>query len=266
MTEPGGRWTGRGALVGMVHAGALPGTPLALKPVAQLIDEAAAEAVALRAAGFDAVMVENMNDRPYLARGAGPEVVAVMTAVTRAVAGAFGGPCGVQVLAGANEAALAVALAAGASFVRCEGFVFAHVADEGWMDADAGPLLRYRARIGAQDIRVFCDIKKKHASHAVTADLSLAATARAAEFALADALVVTGEATGCPTREEDVREVVAATRLPVFVGSGVTPESARTMLELGAGVIVGSWIKHGGHWSGPVDAVRARRFVEAARG
>lgn len=45
---------------------------------------------------------------------------------------------------------------------RCEGFVFGHVADEGYMDSCAGSLLRYRKNIGAENVQVYCDIKKKH--------------------------------------------------------------------------------------------------------
>jgi hypothetical protein len=53
-------------------------------------------------------------------------------------------PLGIQVLAGANLWAIAVAHACSASFVRVEGFVFAHVADEGLIESTAGSLLRYR--------------------------------------------------------------------------------------------------------------------------
>jgi predicted TIM-barrel enzyme len=40
--------------------------------------------------------------------------------------------------------------------------VFSHVADEGFTDATAGTLLRYRANIRADDVLIFTDIKKKH--------------------------------------------------------------------------------------------------------
>jgi predicted TIM-barrel enzyme len=55
-----------------------------------------------------------------------------------------------------------VAQACGLQFIRAEGFVFSHVADEGFTDATAGPLLRYRASIRADNILIFTDIKKKH--------------------------------------------------------------------------------------------------------
>lgn len=253
------------ALVGMLHLGALPGAPRAARGLEPVVERAVAEARVYRAAGFHGVVIENMHDRPYLARDVGPEVVAAMTRVGREVVREVGLPLGVQVLAGANREALAVALACGASFVRVEGFVFAHVADEGLLQADAGPLLRYRRAIGADAVRVFADVKKKHASHAVTADLDLVETARAAEFALADGVVVTGISTG---READPREVAAvsaAVAIPTLVGSGIAPENVGRF-QAADGLIVGSSVKRGGRWSGALDRTRVEAMARAFRG
>ncbi len=63
---------------------------------------------------------------------------------------------------GANTEAVAVAQASGGQFIRAEGYVFSHVADEGWMDACSAHLTRYRKNIGAEDVLIFTDIKKKH--------------------------------------------------------------------------------------------------------
>lgn len=257
------------ALVGMIHVAALPGTPRASLPVRAIAERAAAEARVLADAGFDALILENMHDVPYLRREVGPEIVAAMTAAGEAVRAAVDLPLGFQVLAGANRAAVAVAHAVGGRFVRVEGFVFASVADEGVLDeADAGPLLRYRRAIGAEAVRVVADVKKKHSAHAITADVDLPETARAAEFFGADGVVVTGTATGAPTDADDVAAVRAAIRAPVAVGSGVTPETAAMLLAHADALIVGSFFKEGGHWAAPPDAGRARelaRAVEAAR-
>ena len=248
-------------LIGMVHLGALPGTPAAEQPVGALAEAAVAEAELYRDAGFSAVMIENMHDRPYLKRAVGPEIVAAMSAIGREVRRAVALPLGVQVLAGANREALAVALACGAAFVRVEGFVFAHVADEGVIEADAGALLRYRKAIGAEHVRVFADVKKKHAAHALTADVDLAETARAAEFFLADGVIVTGTATGRAAEPADVAAARGAVDLPVFVGSGVTPENFGAFAAAD-GFIVGSAAKQGGVWTG---ALERRRLVEIVR-
>ncbi|MCC6321029.1 MAG: BtpA/SgcQ family protein [Phycisphaerales bacterium] len=257
----------RRALIGMVHVGALPGTPRGGMPIDELCRRAATEAKVLAEAGFDALIVENMHDRPYVHGRKGPETVAVLTRVGMAVrAAAPKLPIGFQVLSGGNHEAIAIAQAIGGQFIRCENFVFGHVADEGVLErAEAGPLLRYRRDIGAVGVKVFCDLKKKHAAHAITADVSLAEVAEAAEFFSADGVIVTGSATGKPTSLADVKEVRRATRLPLLVGSGVTPQTVAPLLEHADGLIVGSFIKKGGHWAGAIDPARCRAIVKARR-
>jgi membrane complex biogenesis BtpA family protein len=240
------------ALIGMIHVGALPGTPAAHHAIDKLVLDAVAEARVYRDAGFTALAIENMHDRPYVKGPAGPEIVAAMTAVGREIKRETGLPLGVQVLAGANREAIAVAHACGAEFVRVEGYVFAHVADEGILESCAGDLLRYRRAIGAVRVRVFADIKKKHSAHAITADVTLAETAKAAEFFLADGVIVTGTATGEPASEADVADVVAAVKTPVLVGSGLTPANLARYAPA-HGFIVGSSVKVGGLWSNALD-------------
>lgn len=153
--------------------------------------------------------------------------------------------CGVQVLAAANSESIAVAQSSGFNFVRAEGFVFGHIADEGYIDGCAGPLLRYRRNIAADNIQVYCDLKKKHSSHAVTADVSIEETAKAAEFFLADGVIVTGSSTGSAAQVRDLEGVLASTNLPVMVGSGVTNDNVAEYRQAHA-LIVGSHFKRGG--------------------
>jgi len=253
------------ALIGMLHVGPLPGSPGHGGAATRLDDQVAravAEAEAYRAAGFHALILENMFDRPYLRSQVGPEVVASLAVIGREVRRAVPLPLGVQVLAAANEEAVAVALACGAGFVRVEGFVFAHVADEGLVEADAGPLLRYRAAVGAGHVRIFADIKKKHSAHALTADVDIVETARAAEFALADGVIVTGVSTGRAADPAEVAAVAAGVGLPVLVGSGVTPANVAAFAAAD-GVIVGSAVKRGGDWRQPLDPDAAARMADA---
>jgi len=250
----------------MVHVGALPGTPYADAGIDEIADNAAREGAILAESGFDAIILENMHDRPYVHGRQGPEVVACMTRAALALREAVGElALGIQILSGGNKEAIAVAHAIGASFIRCENFVFAHVADEGVLaEAEAGPLLRYRRAIGAEDVAVFADVKKKHASHALTADISIADATRGAEFFGADAVVVTGVATGSATSPSDVAAAREATTLPVLVGSGVTPEQVGPLFEHADALIVGSWIKKAGVWPNPVDPARCRDIVSEA--
>src|SRR5689334_17541239 len=177
------------ALIGVIHVGALPGTPASCQSVAEIVQASTEEARTYAAAGFHGLAMENTHDRPYLKASVGPEIGAAMAVIGAEIRRAAGLPLGVQVLAGANQWALAIAHACGASFVRVEGFVFAHVADEGLIESSAGALLRYRRAIGAGNVRVFTDIKKKHSAHAITADVDLVETAKAAEFFRSDGLI-----------------------------------------------------------------------------
>ncbi len=149
----------RPQLIGMIHLKALPGTPRARgQTVSEIIDKALEETEMLK--DFDALIVENMHDLPYV-QNPGPEILTTMSLACDQVRRNFPKekPVGVQVLAGANQGALAIALAAGLDFIRAEAFVFGHVADEGWMNAQAGDLLRYRKNIGAEHVSIFSDIK-----------------------------------------------------------------------------------------------------------
>jgi membrane complex biogenesis BtpA family protein len=213
-------------------------------------------------AGFHGLIIENTHDRPYMKGAVGPEIAAAMAVIGAEVRRAARVPLGVQVLAGANTTALAVAHACGATFVRVEGFVFAHVADEGLIEASAGELLRYRRTIGADRVRVFADLKKKHAAHAITADVDLAETAKAAEYFQADGVIVSGTATGCPTDPGEVRAVSEAVSIPVLVGSGVTPENIACFAAADA-LIVGSSAKQGGLWFNPLEDARVRAVARA---
>lgn len=253
-------------IIGMIHVRALPGTPGWDGDHARVIAQAIDEARVLADVGFDGLIVENMHDVPYLRRRVGPEITAMMTTVVGGIRTAVDVPLGVQILAGANREAIAVAQASGARFIRAEGFAYASVADEGLLDeADAGPLLRYRRAIDAMDIAILTDVKKKHSSHAITSDVSLATTIETSEFMGADGLIVTGAATGQAAAMDDLTASVAAATGPVLVGSGITSETIAEVLGIVDGVIVGSDIKVDGHWAAPVDRDRAAAVVEAGR-
>ena len=219
-------------IIGMIHVDALPGTPEFLGSVSDIVARAKVEAQIFRDAGIDAIAIENMHDVPYLKQKVGPEIVAMMAVIGYEVKQVSGLPCGIQILAGANIEALGVAQAAGLDFVRVEGFVFAHVADEGLIDGCAGELLRYRRQIGAENVLVLTDIKKKHSSHALTGDVDIVETAHAAEFFLSDGVIVTGIATGVEANLEELQRVKTAVNLPVLVGSGITLENVDRYLAI----------------------------------
>jgi len=257
------RFASKKPVIAMIHVGALPGTPAARADLREIESSALREAELYRAAGVHGLMLENMHDTPYLRGEVGPEIVAAMAVIARAVKDASGLPCGVQVLAGANLEAIAVAHTAGLDFIRAEGFAFAHVADEGLIQSSAAKLLRYRKQIGADRVQVWADVKKKHSSHAITADVDIAATAEAVEFMRGDAVIVTGSVTGDPPQLADITDAKRKCRLPVYLGSGITAENLSTFYDAADGFIVGSYFKAGGRWNKPVDPRRVKRFLAA---
>ena len=248
-------------LIGMLHVGPLPGAPGWSGDLGAIIDKAVDEAQLYQEAGFHGLILENMHDLPYLQGSqVGPETVAAMSVLALEVRRASRLPLGIQILAGANRQALAVALAAQADFIRAESFVFGHLADEGWMDAQAGPLLRYREQIGAQAIKIVADIKKKHSAHAMSADIGIGETAHAAEFFLADGVIVTGVSTGSEADADQVFEVNQHSQLPVWIGSGITAANLQRYWEAD-GFVVGSWVKQQGKWNLPLDVQRIQALA-----
>jgi len=252
-------------IIGMIHVDPLPGTPKFNSTMREIIAKARQEALIYKQAGIDVLMIENMHDVPF-DRNVGPEIAAAMAVVGYEVKQTTGLRCGVQILAAANKEALGAAQAAGLDFVRAEGFVFGHVADEGYIDGSAADLLRYRRQIGADDILVLTDVKKKHSSHAITADVDIVETAHAAEFFLSDGVIVTGVATGMEASLEELQRVKNAVEIPVLVGSGVTQENVDQYLAVADALIVGSYFKYDGHWAKGVEFERVKALMDRVNG
>ncbi len=256
-------------IIGMIHVDALPGTPKYKGNIKNIIDKALEEAEIYLQSGIDSIAIENMHDVPYLKNEVGHEVSSLMSIIAYEIKNKTKLPVGLQILAGANKEAISAANSAGIDFIRAEGFVFAHVADEGFIESNAGDLLRYRKQIGAEDILVFTDIKKKHSSHSITSDVTIRETAHAAEFFLSDGLIVTGSATGKEVETSDLISVRKTSKLPTIIGSGITLKNVEKYFASCDAMIIGSYFKNSGNWINKVDPERVKYFmmkVEKLRG
>ncbi|ALM07037.1 hypothetical protein SB49_03890 [Sediminicola sp. YIK13] len=251
-------------IIGMIHLKALPGTPKNSLNSSEIIKAALEEADIYIKAGIDAIMIENMNDVPYLKGNVGHEISSLMTLIGHLIKQKTQLPVGIQILAGANMEALAAAKAAGLDFIRAEGFVFAHLADEGFIEAQAGELLRYRKNINAEEIAIFTDIKKKHSSHAITNDVPLLDTARAAQFFLSDGMVITGSHTGVSASVEELNSLKDLVS-PVLIGSGITKNNVADFWPLCDGMIVGSYFKKAGNWENELEYKRISEFMKLVK-
>lgn len=211
------------------------------------------------------MLLENMNDVPYIQQDKhfNAETIACMTRLSMEIKSILPDrtPCGIQILACGNQQAIAVAKAANLHFVRVEGFVFSHIADEGFTNANAGELLRYRKNIDAENVLVFTDVKKKHSSHSITEDVSLVETVKAAEFFLSDGVILTGSSTGHAANPEHLDAVHSQTKLPILIGSGVTEENVHQYFRQAHGLIIGSYFKEGGNWMNDLCGERVASFM-----
>jgi membrane complex biogenesis BtpA family protein len=255
----------RKAVIGVIHSLPLPGSPgYEGRPMTEIVDFAVAEAERYRAGGVDGLIVENHGDIPFSKpEHLGPETAAGMAVMTDAVRRASGLAIGVNVLANGAIQALAVAKAAGASFIRVNQWANAYVANEGFVEGPAAAATRYRAWLQAREVKIFADVHVKHGAHAITGDRSIPELARDVEFFDADVAIATGQRTGDSATMEELSTIAGGTALPVAVGSGVTPDNVGDILTVADAVIVASYLKQDGVWWNSVDPERLRTFIAA---
>ena len=257
-------------LIGMVHLGPLPGSPRDTGDrahFAEVLKRAEGDAAALKAGGASAIMVENFFDAPFAKDNVPPHTVAALTRALLAVRQTVGDamPLGVNVLRNDARAAIAIAHIVGAAFVRINVFVGAAVTDQGIIEGAARTALLYRRELDAE-VAIFADVFVKHASQLGGDDYTLEDAAKDAVYrGLADALIVSGAATGAATAPDAVSRVARSVPgTPVLVGSGFDEQTAGTLIRAGAsGAIVGTAIKEGGKITAPVSSLRVLRLVTA---
>lgn len=257
---------GRGKpVIAMVHLGALPGSPLydAQAGVEGLIAAARADLDALQAAGFDAVMFGNENDRPYELR-VDPASTATMAHVIGRLRDRITVPFGVNVLWD-PMASVALAAATGAAFVR-EIFTGTYASDMGVWAPDAGAALRYRARLGRGDLAMLYNVSAEFADSLDRRPLP--DRARSAVFSsIPDAVLVSGTITGEPAALSDLEAVKQVLPdVPVLANTGVKHDTVGDVLRVADGCIVGSALKFDGQTWNAVDPERATDFMDRVRG
>lgn len=252
----------RRAVIGVVHLPPLPGSPRASLGPSDIERRALADGRALAAAGVHGLIVENHGDAPFHAAVVPPHVPALMAVLARRLLERTGLPVGINILRNDAMAALGTALAAGGSFIRVNVLSGVTATDQGLITGHAAEVLRYRRAI-APSVRILADVRVKFGTPVWDPPLPTLVTSTLRR-ALADAIIVTGEATGSPVdRAELALARRHAGRSPVLVGSGATADSAPDLLRSADGLIVGTAFRRGGDVEAPVDPARVRRFMRA---
>jgi membrane complex biogenesis BtpA family protein len=254
----------RKPLIGMIHLLPLPGSPkYSEEGMPRALDAALRDAEALQNGGFDGLLVENYGDSPFKPAPTDPETVASMTAIGREISTQVELPLGVNVLRNGAIAALAIARAVRARFIRVNVFTESLLTDQGIIDACAHEVMRYRSRIDATEVRVFADVRSKHAAPLVSRPVEESAR-DAAYRGMADALIVTGPHTGAePDRGQFRRIRGSVPDRPVLIGSGLSKRNAVRLLREADGAVVGTSLKKNGVIEGPIDEARVKDLVKS---
>jgi len=250
-------------VIGMLHVSPLPGAPQYAQDLSEVREKLLCDVDALVAGGAHGLMLENFGDTPFYPGRVPATAIAHLTALAVEVRRRSDLPLGINVLRNDGRGALAIAHAAGAEFIRVNVLCGTRVTDQGIIQGIAHDLLRDRAALSAQHIRIFADVNVKHSAPLAPRPLA----EEVADVVLrggADALIVSGSATGTAADLAEIQQVRNdAHGAPVLVGSGVTAESVRSMSQYTDGFIVGTSVKRDGIVANPVDPNRVAALVGA---
>lgn len=249
--------------IGMVHTQPLPGSLHHMLPVEKIIALAVMDAKNLEAAGFDAIIVENVNDAPYGVEPMSRQKVAAMACICAKVREAVSIPVGIDTC-GDQLAGFDVGSMTGITFIRQSYMVDIAVTARGLCLPSGGEAVLYRKRIGAEYIKIFADIQVKH-SYPLLPEIPLETSARWAVSAGADVLIVTGAETGKETSAEALQRVRSVASVPVVAGSGVTAENVGVQYAVCDGAIIGSSLKRDRLLTSPIDPLLAEQFMAAVK-
>lgn len=253
-------------VIGVVHLLPLPASARWQGSLQVVIDRAVQEAVALASGGVNGIIVENFFDAPFTKEAVDPAVVSAMTIVVSRLRQLVTVPMGINVLRNDAHSGLAIAACTGAEFIRVNVLTGTMATDQGLIEGDAHRLMRYRRELGV-DVKVFADVLVKHAVPlgTIVPETAMAnAVADTIHRGLADAVIVSGGATGYPPSCKDLANAkTVAPKTPVLVGSGATMDNISELMQLADGVIVSSSLKRWGQIEQPVDPHRVGQFMDA---
>jgi hypothetical protein len=251
-------------VIGVIHLQPLPGAPrYDGMPVGKIEELAVEEANIMVDNGVNGLIIENFRDMMFKKK-VGPETISIMTRIAMSITEEVKVPIGICVLQSDALAALAIAKAVEATFVRIPYYTETYIVDAGIMESIAAEALRFRKIIEAQSVKIFADVHIKHGYPLSQRSIEESAE-DAVERGLADSIIITGKKTGGETDPEDVKRVRSKlSEIPLIVGSGVTEKNLHKYFPNNAdAVIIGTGLKKYGNTEEKVDAKKVREFIKA---
>ena len=239
-------------IIGMIHLWPLPGSPgYTGYGIDCILDNANRDAEALLEGGVDGLMVENMWDAPYrVGSDVDPEAMTAQAVAARSIVEMTEKPVGINVVHNGGVVTLAIALAAGAKFMRVCILDGSRLWDTGELDHGCGAdLLRKRKELHAEHIKLFCDVERSTRCRSRALDLET--HIEWTEFYRPDALIVSGRMTGAPPSLK--RSARRGSTPPGRSSWGVARQAANVadFLQYADGAIVGSSLKSTTSWRTP---------------
>jgi uncharacterized protein len=251
-------------IIGVVHLLPLPTSARWGGSLSAIIDRAEQEAVALVSGGVDGIIIENFFDAPFPKSRVDPAVVSAMTTIVSRLMELVSLPIGINVLRNDSLSAMAIASCTGSAFIRVNVLSGVMATDQGTIEGCAHELLRYRRELGS-DVKIVADVLVKHAHPLSSSDLTTAVK-ETIERGLADAVIISGLATGHPPTLEDLKLArAAAGGTPIIIGSGANFANISGLMQFADGVIVSSSLKRQGKIENSIDPIRVSQFVETIR-
>lgn len=182
-----------------------------------------------------------LQDETYTEKRVQAEVLTVMAAVSRLAVLEFPDiNFGIIIESHDPQAALAVAYASGASFVRIKVFVGAMLKSTGIQQACGGEAIAYRDLLGRNDISILADVHDRTGLPMAAIPIEMAA--HWADSVGADALILTGQSVSESIEMiQNVKD--SGNKKPILVGGGVTSENVNRFLQVADGIIVSTILK-----------------------
>ena len=245
-------------IIGVVHLKPLPGSPNYQGDLNDIIDRAVKDSRMLNEGGVDGIIVENYMDNPFKVRIREPETIAAMTVIVKEIVREVNVPVGVSFLRNSGVEALAIAYATNAKFIRVNVYCFPVIAPEGTIEPIAREVQELKSRLKA-NIEVYADVAVKHAYLHYSASIDELAI-ETANRCRADAVIVTGKATGEPPELVDV-QLAKKSKKPVIIGSGIAINNIKLYWDIADGFIIGTYFKEENITINPIDASKVRKFM-----
>lgn len=238
----------------------MPGEYLSEENFEEILEFSVKEAKKLEEGGVNAIIIENFGDKPF-GKYAEKHTIAFMSVIAYEIRKNISIPIGINVLRNDPLAALAIAEASNAKFIRVNVLSHIYITPEGLIEGKARALLLYKKRLKS-NVKIFSDVFVKHGK-ILSYDLNdyREVILDVIERCCVDAIILTGRRTGEEVNLKLLKDVKRISSVPVIVGSGINDRNVEKFMQYADAIIVGSYFKK----EGKVCIERVKKLVNICK-